>query len=182
MESIGFKEWAAICTAMELGRQSIILRKGGIAEGRDGFSFKHPEFFLFPTWFHEQPAKVRDSGLIPTGARSDIVEIRLLVRVDVSAAITSWPIVEALEPFHVLQSEVIRERFSYDEAPGLRVAFLRVFRVFPSWTFPNEKSYGGCRSWVGLPAPPANQKLEPVVTDAEHDQRKREFSKIVSGL
>ena len=52
MESVGFKEWAVVCEAMGRGRQSIILRKGGIAEGREGFSFKYPEFFLFPTWFH----------------------------------------------------------------------------------------------------------------------------------
>src|SRR4029077_8093936 len=60
MESVGFKEWAVVCEALGRGRQSIILRKGGIAEGRDGFLFKHQEFFLFPTWFHEQPPKVRD--------------------------------------------------------------------------------------------------------------------------
>ena len=47
MESIGFKEWAVVCEALGSGRQSIILRKGGIAEGREGFSFKHREFFLF---------------------------------------------------------------------------------------------------------------------------------------
>jgi hypothetical protein len=54
MQSVGFKEWALVCEALGTGRQSIILRKGGIAEGRDGFSFQHREFFLFPTFFHEQ--------------------------------------------------------------------------------------------------------------------------------
>ena len=50
----GFKEWAVICRALAIGRQALILRKGGIAEGRAGFAFQHEEFFLFPTWFHEQ--------------------------------------------------------------------------------------------------------------------------------
>src|SRR5207244_11495131 len=62
MESVGFKEWGIVCEALGRGRQSIILRKGGIAEGRDGFSFRQHEFFLFPTFFHEQPAKVREAG------------------------------------------------------------------------------------------------------------------------
>jgi hypothetical protein len=44
------------------GRRSVILRKGGIAEGRVGFSFRHREFFLFPTFFHEQTVKVRICG------------------------------------------------------------------------------------------------------------------------
>ena len=59
MESAGFKEWSLVCDALGRGRQSVILRKGGIAEGRGGFSFRHREFFLFPTFFHEQIAKVR---------------------------------------------------------------------------------------------------------------------------
>ena len=37
----------------------MIIRKGGIAEGRDGFAFRHREFFLFPTFFHEQVERVR---------------------------------------------------------------------------------------------------------------------------
>ena len=44
MESVGFKEWALVCAALGSGAQTLILRKGGIAEGRAGFAFKHPEF------------------------------------------------------------------------------------------------------------------------------------------
>jgi hypothetical protein len=64
MESIGFKEWSLVCDAMAHGTQSIILHKGGIAEGREGFSFQHRESFLFPTFFHEQIAKVRIAAAI----------------------------------------------------------------------------------------------------------------------
>src|SRR5213082_2938121 len=64
MESAGFKEWSLVCDALGRGRQSVILRKGGIAEGRGGFSFRHREFFLFPTFFHEQIAKVGLQRLI----------------------------------------------------------------------------------------------------------------------
>ena len=42
--SFGFKEWTLICDALGRGEQSIIMRKGGIAEGRAGFRFEHPEF------------------------------------------------------------------------------------------------------------------------------------------
>jgi len=54
MAVIGFKEWDVVCEAIGSGRQDVIFRKGGIHEGRDGFSFKHPEFYLFPTLFHAQ--------------------------------------------------------------------------------------------------------------------------------
>jgi hypothetical protein len=50
----GFKEWQVVCDALASGRQSIILRKGGIHEGREGFSFGEELFYLFPTRFHNQ--------------------------------------------------------------------------------------------------------------------------------
>ena len=59
MQRTGFKEWALVCEALGRGEQTILLRKGGIAEGREGFGFRHDEFFLFPTFFHEQLVKVR---------------------------------------------------------------------------------------------------------------------------
>ena len=178
MESVGFKEWAIVCEALGRGQQSIILRKGGIAEGRAGFSFRHQEFFLFPTWFHEQPAKVRgvDFSLPePDGAE---IEIKYFTRIDCSQMITSWKVVEQLESFHILQPEVVRERFGYDKAPGLHVAFVRTFRLNPVWRLTNEERYAGCRSWVQLPEPPDNLRLEPVLTDSAHDKQRRAFSPI----
>ena len=50
----GFKEWQVVCDALASGRQAIILRKGGIHEGRAGFSFAEENFFLFPNRFHNQ--------------------------------------------------------------------------------------------------------------------------------
>ena len=181
MESFGFKEWSAVCEALGSGRQSVILRKGGIAEGRDGFSFKHAEFFLFPTWFHEQPQKVRDAGLVLPQSDSSVVEIKFWAKLELSKTITSLNIVERVEPLHVLKREVVSERFGYDEAPGLHIAFVRIFRLNPIWTFPNEKRYGGCRSWVQLPAPPTDLKFEPVLSDSDHDKRRNEFLRIIEG-
>src|SRR3982751_5907895 len=114
MESIGFKEWSVVCEALGHGRQSIILRKGGVAEGREGFSFKHSKFFLFPTWFHEQPQKVREwDGLVSrsgnaerptsnnegrsqkellTGEHAGLVQIKYAAAVEFLTRITSWPV------------------------------------------------------------------------------------------
>ena len=54
MVQTGFKEWAVIVEALGQGEQIVILRKGGIAEGRDGFRAEHERFWLFPTRFHQQ--------------------------------------------------------------------------------------------------------------------------------
>ena len=175
MQSIGFKEWAVVCEALGRGRQSILVRKGGIAEGREGFSFRQSEFFLFPTWFHEQPQKVRASDLAMPAEPPGMVEIRYWVKLEFARVVTSWASAEMLEPMHILRSEVVRERFDYEKAPGIHVAFVRAYRVTPVWTFPNEKRFGGCRSWVDLPPPPPEIETEPVLTDAEHESRRDQF-------
>lgn len=173
--TMGFKDWALICAALGHGRQSIILRKGGIAEGRDGFRFKQEEFFLFPTQFHQQAEMVRPEELAllrPEGASPDgTVEIRYFFALDFAVWVDDWTTVARLEPFHVWREEVVRARFAYDEQAGVQCAFGRVFRLETPWTFPTRPAYGGCRSWVNLPASPAEMRFEPVLTDEEHAQR-----------
>jgi hypothetical protein len=171
MESVGFKEWALVCAAIGRGEQSILLRKGGIAEGRDGFSFKHREFFLFPTFFHEQVEKVRGSSAPLPEQRDGEIELTVFAQVAFSAVITSWETAVALEPFHVLRREVVEERFRYDDAPGIHIALIRAYRLEPASRIPELPGYGGCRSWVKLPERPAGLQLVPVLSDSEHAAR-----------
>jgi hypothetical protein len=175
MKSIGFKEWATVCEALGSGRQSTILRKGGIAEGRDGFAFRHREFFLFPTFFHEQVEKIRvDNAELPEVNESQVA-LRFFVKVEHALTIESWSAAAALAPFHILQESVVRERFEDERATGIHVAFVRVFQIEPEWILPNEKSYGGCRSWVHLPDARATLRLRPVLDDAAHAELRERF-------
>src|SRR5664279_781626 len=175
MESAGFKEWAIVCEALGRGEQSVILRKGGIAEGRSGFAFRHSEFFLFPTFFHEQVDKVRVNGAEIPQARAGEIEIRYFAKVIAAKHITSWETAAALEPLHILQPAVVRERFDYDKDPGMHVALVRIYRLTPSWIFPDAPRYGGCRSWVPLPGRPEEVRFEPVLSEAEHGEWLEKF-------
>jgi len=170
--SIAFKEWAIICRALGSGGQSIILRKGGIHEGRDGFSFQHAAFFLFPTLFHEQIARTSlpASTPIPAAPPGEI-GISHFARLEWTATITSLETALSLQPFHLWNEEVVRERFHYDVSPGLHLAFLRLFRCEPGWAFADEPKYGGCRSWVTIPDAPEGMNLIPVLPDEEHHRR-----------
>ena len=176
MESIGFKEWSLVCDALGRGMQSVILRKGGIAEGREGFSFRHREFFLFPTFFHEQVAKVRIAAadIPPPG---NTIAIRRYAKVERALRINSLAIAEALAPLHILSAEVVRERFSY-KGDGLNVAFVRVFEISPVWILQNEKRFGGCRSWIDLPPPP-EMKMRAVLDQAAQTVLRARFDQIV---
>ncbi len=154
--AIGFKEWAFVCDALAQGVQTLVLRKGGIHEGRGGFEFKHREFFLFPTWFHTQGEKLR---WLPEGAPCDFppeeerqsVQIDGFARLEGVWRVTDWDKMEALKPLHIWNDDIVRERFVYDGESCLHVALLRTRRLAAPWIFPYQKSYGGCRSWVGLP-------------------------------
>jgi hypothetical protein len=179
MESVGFKEWALVCEALGRGKQTVLLRKGGIAEGRAGFGFRHSEFFLFPTFFHEQIEKVRSAGAEIPKAREGEVEIRYFAKLEAQNEITSWLVAAALEPFHILQESVVRERFDYKQV-GLHVALVRIFRLRPSWIFPDAPAFGGCRSWVKLPDPPAETRLEPVLANREHQDVVERFRAALS--
>ena len=120
MESVGFKEWSLLCDALGRGEQSIILRKGGIAEGREGFSFRHREFFLFPTLFHEQVAKVRiAANNLPRAG--DTTAIRWYPKVERALKVGRLRDAEAMAPLHILTPEVVRERFCYKDEPSGRV-------------------------------------------------------------
>jgi hypothetical protein len=173
IEVIAFKDWAAVCDAMGQGRQSVILRKGGLAEGRDGFHFRYPEFFLFPTGYHEQFSKLRhgltDGLQSADSVRAGQVRIRDFFRLEWHTAVTDWPAARALEAFHPYREEVVRERFDYDANPGLQVAFGRAFRLDRPWTFSDEASFGGCRSWIKLPSPaPDFASMTPALDEVQH--------------
>src|SRR5262245_46940096 len=60
------KEWSAICLALAEGRQSLILKKGGIAESAGEFEPEHARFWLYPTYVHQQAPglKPQDSSLL----------------------------------------------------------------------------------------------------------------------
>lgn len=170
--TVAFKEWALICEALGSGRQSLILRKGGIAEGRAGFAFQHEEFFLFPTWFHEQLERTTLPPTTPVPAPlAEEIEITYAAAVEWTRLVTDLATVQRLRAHHVWRDDVVEERFRYDETPGLHVAFVRVFRLEPARRLRMEKRFGGCRSWVDMPELEGTA-LVSVLSDEEHARRR----------
>ena len=171
--SIAFKEWALVCAALGRGEQSIILRKGGIAEGRAGFRFQHPEFLLLPTLFHEQAAKLRVPAdtAVPAPRTDGQLEVRFTARVEWTQDISDWAKVQALAPFHLWQEFEIEKRFVQDEKRMVSLAFIRVQRLSEPFIFPDSPRYGGCRSWVEIPELPAYIERLDVLDEATHRAR-----------
>jgi hypothetical protein len=65
----------------------------------------------------------------------------------------------------------VRDRFDWEgkgmASGSIHLALVRVRELATPWEFPYEAKYGGCRSWVNLPQPPAGWKdrARPVLAD-----------------
>ncbi|SDU26645.1 CDP-diacylglycerol--glycerol-3-phosphate 3-phosphatidyltransferase [Verrucomicrobium sp. GAS474] len=171
-----FKEWQAVVTSLGAGRQALILRKGGIAEGKSGFSVKHRRFWLLPTRFHQQGEKLLaerlPAGAIVTGGFEEVpasgvdtVRVEFFAEVTHVAYLTEWSAVAALAPFHPWKEEVIRERFEWKE-PGIHAFLVRVRRLREPKEIVWEKGFDGCKSWVEVPV--AFSSADPVLDEAAY--------------
>jgi ADP-ribose pyrophosphatase len=175
-----FKEWAAIVDALGSGRQILILRKGGISEGHGGFQVEYPEFFLFPTQFHQQ----RDSVLPEAQARFDqlkfpppeILRVEFFCRVAQWRRLPSLDDAKRLEGQHVWKPEVIAERFEWGRNKEIFALAVRTYRLPAPIDLPMLPSYGGCKSWIELEKDIDISGALPVLNDAEFSKRLKELS------
>jgi hypothetical protein len=172
-ESIGFKEWQVVCDALASGRQSVLLRKGGIHEGRRGFSFAHEAFFLFPTRFHVLADQVREGEVrvMPEWQVGDMIRITHHAEASWAVTLTDWNQVQALESLQIYSEHTVRDRFDWEgkgmASGSIHLALVRIRELSDPWEFPYEARYGGCRSWVNLPEPPLGWRdsARPVIGD-----------------
>jgi CDP-diacylglycerol--glycerol-3-phosphate 3-phosphatidyltransferase len=156
-----FKEWEGIVEALGHGAQIIILRKGGIAEGRTGFEAKHPKFWLFPTGYHQQWEKTKPelqrfvTPATAVAAKGKEVTLQYFAEVTDAVYLNTWESVARLADSHLWSEELIRERFDYADRPGmepgLHLLIVRVSKInLPHRLAPSE-DYDGCKSWIDVP-------------------------------
>lgn len=165
---VAFKEWQLVAEAVAAGEQTVLLRKGGIAEGKHGFQWLHDRFFLFPSWFHEQAGQVRpDAGGQPRrlappapgdsqsgqpSADATLIPFSVYVETLGRGRLTDWDEVASLAPWHIWTEEIVRERYAWGDEPGIAYAVVRAWTLPRPWRLADRAGFGGCRSWIGLPS------------------------------
>lgn len=152
--NVALKEWAVVIEALAQGKQSFLLRKGGIAEGKRGFELKHHRFLFFPTWEHQQQDWIRpeyhdlfqslkpaeaDTLVISRGA--EVQDVRL-APADISELLAA--------DNHIWAEPYLRMRYEYRPDLPLYLVQIRVFALPEPVSIPNDRRYKGCRSWVEL--------------------------------
>ncbi|HVX13295.1 MAG TPA: DUF1802 family protein [Pirellulales bacterium] len=165
-----FKEWSVICRALACGRQTVILRKGGIIEEGGEFRPDHPAFLLLPTFLHQSPdnvvAEARswlfDSEAEPPEAGTIVV--RHYATVADAIPIKSLPAVLRLRGEHIWSDEVVTERF-HRWRELIHALVVRVYALPQAVMLPMEEGYAGCKSWVELAHDVSVVGARPVLND-----------------
>jgi HPt (histidine-containing phosphotransfer) domain-containing protein len=172
---MALKEWAAVCEALAAGRQTILLRKGGIAEGPGGFRPEHAEFWLLPTYFHATPEALKPDDrrffeAAATPPPDGRVRIALLARVAEIFHLGREELLERLADEHVYGQQALGDRFHY-RRPGLWLIVVQVFRMPAAVDLPVWPELAGCHSWTKLPAALPTDRLSGVLEPGAFAER-----------
>jgi len=171
-----FKEWQMIVDALAAGEQSLLLRKGGIAEGRGGFDPELAErFWLFPTQFHAQREKTKPAlAERLNSALGDPLDTRVTLTAYAEVThrffLADWSTVATLAPFHGWTEATVREKFNWGQPPGLHAMVVQVHRLDTPLTLERTPAMGGCKSWIGLPVGFAEHPSKPVAPKMDPDR------------
>jgi hypothetical protein len=163
------KEWSAAVHALLDGRQTILLRKGGIGEKR--FEVAAQEFLLFPTVAHSHAERVRPEhrDLLPAAA-ADSTDDHLLVRA-AAKVVAALPVnrpdgLGAIEDLHIWTADSVRaDRLDFRPKHKLAVLVVSAIPLVEPVRLARTPDYAGCTSWVQLPLRPTLG--EPVHDDAD---------------
>ncbi len=168
---IAFKEWASVVEVLGKRDEILILRKGGIHEKGKKFDVAHEEFFLFPTFEHQNPKDLKPWGVevlravLKKKQDSSMIPVRYYCVVQNSFWISDEKVLEKLSPLHIWSGDCIRSRFNWGDELGLFGIAVRTYALPATLEVPNQKRYGGCRSWVEFEEPISTTSLKPVLTD-----------------
>lgn len=153
---VALKEWSATCRALATGRQIILLRKGGLLDADGKFELEHPQFWLLPTWFHQDTALLQNNDrhfLDAPRPQSDDLPLPWFAQVARVWAIDDADEENALQVLaglpHIWSARYLQTRVHYKPENPLLCVALRVWEV-PIQVVPSRAEYFGCRSWIEL--------------------------------
>jgi hypothetical protein len=154
---LALKEWACIVDALGKGKQSLTIRKGGIAEDTNQFTVKGNEFLLYPTLFHQAETFIKPQwqpflkhqSFHPT---ADKVVIKYFAKVADVRTITDYNQLKKLSPFHAWTDAFIEEKFNRWNK-SVEVLILQIFALGAAQEIEILPTYGGCNSWIDIQTP-----------------------------
>jgi hypothetical protein len=166
------KEWSAAVHALLDGRQTVLLRKGGIHEKR--FEITAQDFLLFPTVAHSHAQRVRPEhhDLLATASRDstdDTLIVRAAAKVVAAIEVTQPDRIDEIDDLHIWKAESVRaDRLDFRPRHRLTVLVVQAQPLTAPVRLPRLDSYAGCKSWLDLPV--TTKLAAPVHDSASLDQ------------
>jgi hypothetical protein len=179
------KEWAVVCRALTEGRQSVLLRKGGIVEETRDFALVERSFLLYPTFEHQDLDSVREpyrDWFVQTLAERPPEDV---VRVDAWAEVTDLFLTHDLDALFAVgdeyawSPEYIRMRMAYKPRKPMNVVIVRAWRLPRAVDVPVEEHFAGCKSWVPLDDAVPLEGSTPVLSDTQHVERVERITRLL---
>jgi len=157
---LALKEWAIICRALEEGKQSILLRKGGVLEYKKGFEISQKIFLLYPTFEHQskeylQPNYLENFELLVEGKDSitnndKLNTIRILASIEEIHEFCDETTLSKLEKYHIWNERYVQSRMNYNPKKPMNALFLRVYKLPKPISIDVKPEWAGCKSWIEI--------------------------------
>ena len=160
MSMLALKEWSIICKAMEEGKQTILLRKGGILEYKKGFEISQKLFLLYPTLEHQTAEYLQSNYLQEYELRlkrnsSEIVQdkvntIRIIARIEAIQEFHDHELLSKLEKYHIWNEKYVNMRMNYNPKKPMNALLLRIYKLPQPISIDVNPGWAGCKSWIEI--------------------------------
>lgn len=171
-----------VCRALEEGRQSVLLRKGGIIEETRDFALVERRFLLYPTYEHQDVASVQEPyrewfrETLGNQPPPNVVRISSWAEVTDLFLTHDLDALLRLSDLYAWSEDYVRMRMAYKPRKPMNVVVVRVSRLPSTVDVPVLEHFAGCKSWVPLETVVSVEGSAQVLSDADHAARVREVS------
>lgn len=194
---LALKEWSIVCKALESGKQSILLRKGGILEYKNGFEVSQKIFLLYPTLEHQAGEYVQANYLREfefqktndVNIKETTNTIIILARMEAIQEFDDDSVLSKLEKYHIWNEKYVNMRMNYNPKKPMNALLLRVYKLPQPITIDVNPEWAGCKSWIDIDMsekyvnqfgniPELFEQSEPVIKDKEFEKIFENFKEI----
>lgn len=169
---IALRDWAVTLEALGEGTQILLMRKGGIHEETRHFEVASDAFFLFPAFEHQKAELLKpeyqtniNETLVGWSPEDKTITIKYYAKLHEDIEVLEEGKLQALYAHHIWTNEFATERLKWKKKLPLHVLLLRVYKLEQPVEIPFEAEYGGCKSWLSLPASLEGLDAYPVLSD-----------------